>query len=632
MPTGVLSMTYDRDEGAAHLVDELLGLTVPAYRLALRLTGSPADAEDAVQQAYLEALRQLRKGDAPISPRAWFLGITANVSKEHVRGEVRRARREAVVRERSRNDRTQTETGLLLRAALEALEAKYQLPIALCYEEGLSQREAAAVLKMPESTVSKYVNVGLAKLRKALERTGHPIAIAAAVPGAASAKTGAALIAMLKQTAPAVPASLAGRMEALVLSAPGEAPNKLTSRAARKGSAAKGGYTMKLLAGIVLAAGVAAGVAVISGRSGAPLPAEAPPKTGHKDFSHTTLGGGKVFIEWAGLSGVVEHLDGPAREAMARGIGGNGTQGCNQAVASDLEGNIYFLDFISGSIRALRWRDRRMITLSGNGHITAGMPGMKGLARDLCLGQWVYVAAVGKPLDGDGSVYVSSHRVVARLFRKDGVWQYERVAGGGKTRMERVGDGGVAALEGYLRPRVIATKAGQVGVLTPIGPKSREGLFWLRGGRLEPACNFKTVDATVGSVFNWYGVDGAGSFVGFGKGGIVAVAPDGKAVRHRAKPPWKLPWGVHPDPQRERWFVKGMDDYVITRVLPDGSAGTLSPEGTWRPSSEVQHNTSKGGLGWAFGSPLLDGRYAGWNPHGGLPFFVGTFREEGDQK
>ena len=56
---------------------------------------------------------------------------------------------------------------------------------------------------MPERTVSKYVNVGLAKLRKALERAGYPAAVAAVLGG-------------LKQTAPAVPASLASRVEALV--------------------------------------------------------------------------------------------------------------------------------------------------------------------------------------------------------------------------------------------------------------------------------------------------------------------------------------------------------------------------------------------------------------------------------
>jgi len=33
-------------------------------------------------------------------------------------------------------------------------------------------------------------------------------------------------------------------------------------------------------------------------------------------------------------------------------------------------------------------------------------------------------------------------------------------------------------------------------------------------------------------------------------------------------------------------------------------------------------------LNWAWGKPLLDGRYAGYV--GGKPFFVGMFREKGD--
>ena len=38
-------------------------------------------------------------------------------------------------------------------------------------------------------------------------------------------------------------------------------------------------------------------------------------RSGHKDFLYTTLGN-TLFVEWAAFSGVVEHLDGPAREGM----------------------------------------------------------------------------------------------------------------------------------------------------------------------------------------------------------------------------------------------------------------------------------------------------------------------------
>ena len=147
-----------------------------------------------------------------------------------------------------------------LRTALAGLDARYRLPLALCYQEEMSQREAAAVLETPERTVSKYVNVGLAKLRKALERAGYPAAVAAVLGG-------------LKQTAPVVPASFAGRVEVLV--AQGAVKAGRNAAAASVSAAAKGGIVMKLIAGIVLAGAVAGGVAVVGG-GGGELPAEKP--------------------------------------------------------------------------------------------------------------------------------------------------------------------------------------------------------------------------------------------------------------------------------------------------------------------------------------------------------------------
>ena len=182
----------------------LIELSAAAYRLAFRITACEQDAEDAVQQAYMEALPKLRKGAVAPDVSTWFLGVVANAARNIRRTEGRRRRRERlVVNERGPREKPGDNAVRALRAAMEALDSKYRVAIALCYEEGLTQHKAAAVLKMPERTVSKYVQVGLAKLRKALERAGYPAAVAAVLGG-------------LKQTAPTVPASLAGRVEALV--------------------------------------------------------------------------------------------------------------------------------------------------------------------------------------------------------------------------------------------------------------------------------------------------------------------------------------------------------------------------------------------------------------------------------
>ena len=44
-----------------------------AFRYALHLTGRRADAEDIVQQVFLQAHRHLELGRELVSPRAWLL-------------------------------------------------------------------------------------------------------------------------------------------------------------------------------------------------------------------------------------------------------------------------------------------------------------------------------------------------------------------------------------------------------------------------------------------------------------------------------------------------------------------------------------------------------------------------------
>ncbi len=250
-------------EGDESTVRKLLPLSGLAYRLAVRVLGSDEGAEDVVQDAYLKAIREIRRDASTEQQRSWFLTVTANIARKRLRAAGRRKKREGSVRA---EEIPVVDRELLgaLRLAMNSLEEKYRLPVFLCCEEELTQREAAAVLKLPERTVSDHLRTGLGKLRKALERAGY-----AALP--------AAVLAGLKQTAPAVPASLDARLEALISG--GTVETGAGAAAASTSVTAKGGIAMKLIAGIVLAGAVAAGIAVISGgKGGTPLPAEALPE------------------------------------------------------------------------------------------------------------------------------------------------------------------------------------------------------------------------------------------------------------------------------------------------------------------------------------------------------------------
>jgi RNA polymerase sigma-70 factor (ECF subfamily) len=64
----------DRDE-FARLVDAYSG---PIYRLALKMLGSPQDAEDALQTTFLKAFQHLRDFEGRSSLATWLYRIAAN--------------------------------------------------------------------------------------------------------------------------------------------------------------------------------------------------------------------------------------------------------------------------------------------------------------------------------------------------------------------------------------------------------------------------------------------------------------------------------------------------------------------------------------------------------------------------
>ena len=67
-----------------------------AFRYALHLTGRRADAEDIVQQVFLQAHRHLESGRELVSPRAWLL-----TAVKHRAFNLARDRRELPVDRRS---------------------------------------------------------------------------------------------------------------------------------------------------------------------------------------------------------------------------------------------------------------------------------------------------------------------------------------------------------------------------------------------------------------------------------------------------------------------------------------------------------------------------------------------------
>lgn len=369
--------------------ERLLAYGAPAYRLAARVLGSHEGAEDAVQQAYLEALGRLRAAPPPRDARTWFLKVVVLVARHRRRSEANRRRREAAVRPERAGAPPGGDPELVprLRAELAALEEKHRLAVSLCCEEGLSRREAAAVLAVPERTVSEHVRVGLERLRQSLVRAGY-----AAVP--------AAVLGALKATAPAVPASLAPSVESLVASSLASGAKGVITRAAAVKVAAKGGFTMKLVAGVVLAGALATGAAVTFSKREGPAPLPAGKRPGGKQEAPPA---GEIVYQRVTLAGtaVAGYQDGPSTGSMI--ISWNGD--------ADDAGNVTWME--RGWYAVLRRYDAeaklvRTYGGSANGHLDGPIATARFSSgsymdcddvRVSADGKWMYV---GDPGYGDG--------------------------------------------------------------------------------------------------------------------------------------------------------------------------------------------------------------------------------------
>jgi RNA polymerase sigma-70 factor, ECF subfamily len=145
------------------------------YRTALRLTRSPADAEDLVQDTYLKAFRAADSFEPGTNLRAWLFTILHNTARNRARD---RARDNVTVDSEtvdqaadlltSGGDADATPEALLMRdtltpelqAAIDALPEAFREAVWLRDVEEFSYAEIAAMLHIPAGTVMSRISRG----------------------------------------------------------------------------------------------------------------------------------------------------------------------------------------------------------------------------------------------------------------------------------------------------------------------------------------------------------------------------------------------------------------------------------------------------------------------------------------
>ena len=150
------------------------------YRFLHRLMGEPsADLDDMVHGTFLEAFRSAGRFRGSSSVKSWLFGIAVNVSRHHVRAEMRRRAflKSWAEREQPRAlqpDHEIEERDLLARIgpALASLPHKLRVVFILSDLEELSNIEAAKALGLPAGTFGRRLYEARQALRAVLQEVG----------------------------------------------------------------------------------------------------------------------------------------------------------------------------------------------------------------------------------------------------------------------------------------------------------------------------------------------------------------------------------------------------------------------------------------------------------------------------
>jgi len=137
--------------------------------LALRILGDPAEAEDVVQEVFVQVWRQAERFDRERgTPEAWLCTIARSRALDRRRR--RTARREDPA-ESGRDGGVPPHTAdeLAVRQALARLPPEQREALELAYYEGLSQTEIAVRLSAPLGTIKTRMRTGLIRLRARLD-------------------------------------------------------------------------------------------------------------------------------------------------------------------------------------------------------------------------------------------------------------------------------------------------------------------------------------------------------------------------------------------------------------------------------------------------------------------------------
>ena len=150
------------------------------FRLALRMCGNEADADEVAQEAFLSAWKALPnfRGDSRFS--TWLYQLISHAAIDLMRREKRQIAAEDITEVSApdpgpspQQQAERSETRQAVRDAMGQLSPEYRQIVVLRFLQELSYEEIGVVLKLPPGTVKSRLNRAKSQLKDILSKSGN---------------------------------------------------------------------------------------------------------------------------------------------------------------------------------------------------------------------------------------------------------------------------------------------------------------------------------------------------------------------------------------------------------------------------------------------------------------------------
>jgi RNA polymerase sigma-70 factor (ECF subfamily) len=167
-------------EQAEHDVAELFAQLVrdnkrAVYAVALSKLRNMHDAEDVMQDVFIEAYRSFGTIRNPQNVRAWLYTTTLNRCNDHFRKLSRREKRERAFAEKFQANQKAEGRNDAVRQAIGRLPEKYRHVLMLKHFAGFSYAEISEMTGLSESTINGRLQAARKMFREKLVELGEEV-------------------------------------------------------------------------------------------------------------------------------------------------------------------------------------------------------------------------------------------------------------------------------------------------------------------------------------------------------------------------------------------------------------------------------------------------------------------------